>query len=112
MQGAHTTNPQAIWESCSQVEWGLVEGKSLFSDWDSVFSVYFPIAQLSERIAEPGGEGVDDGFGESLGFQEFLIQAVYLTIDLKPPRELHGGDGECWFIATEAHVGFQRLPQR
>ena len=36
---AHTANPQTIWETCSQVEWGLVEGKSLLSDWDAVFSV-------------------------------------------------------------------------
>lgn len=36
---AHTTNPQTIWETCSQVEWGLVEGKSLLSEVDAVFSV-------------------------------------------------------------------------
>ena len=65
----------------------------------------------SQRIAEPGAEGIDDGFLQGLGFANPFVQTELLHKVPQPPRKLHRAHPQLRITPPFPHTPLQPLPK-
>ena len=73
--------------------------------------IYYKNVKSPQRIAEPGAEGIDDGFLQGLGFANPFVQIELLYEVPQPPRELHRTHLQCRFTPPLPHLPLQPFPE-